>query len=54
MGEESVETIIEAIDENEELFMEEAADLFFHYLILLRSMGKSLQDVLTILEERKR
>ena len=54
VGEESVETIIEAIDENEELFMEEAADLFFHYLILLRSMGKSLEDVLTILEERKR
>ena len=53
VGEESVETIIEAIEENEELFMEEAADLFFHYLILLRSMGKSLEDVLTILEERK-
>ena len=53
VGEESVETIIEAIDDNEELFMEEAADLFFHYLILLRSMGKSLEDVLTILEERK-
>lgn len=54
VGEESIETIIEAIEENEELFMEEAADLFFHYLILLRSMGKSLEDILTILEERKR
>jgi len=34
--------------------MEEAADLFFHYLILLKSKGKSLEDVLLILEDRKR
>ena len=37
VGEESVETVIEAIANNEPLFMEEAADLFFHYLILLKS-----------------
>ena len=54
VGEESVETVIEAIANNEPLFMEEAADLFFHYLILLKSKGKSLEDVLGVLEERKR
>ena len=54
VGEESVETVIEAIADNEPLFMEEAADLFFHYLILLKSKGKRLEDVLAILEERKR
>ena len=54
VGEESVETVIEAIVDNEPLFMEEAADLFFHYLILLKSKGKCLEDVLAILEERKR
>ncbi|MBL6666549.1 MAG: bifunctional phosphoribosyl-AMP cyclohydrolase/phosphoribosyl-ATP diphosphatase HisIE [Flavobacteriaceae bacterium] len=54
VGEESVETVIEAIAKNEPLFMEEAADLFFHYLILLKSKGKSLEDVLGVLEERKR
>ncbi len=54
VGEEAVETVIEAVDGNEALFMEEAADLFFHYLILLKSKGKSLEDILALLEERKR
>ena len=54
VGEESIETIIEAIADNDLPFMEEAADLFFHYLILLKSKGKSLEDVLLILEDRKR
>ncbi len=54
VGEESFEMIIEAIANNEQLFIEEAADLFFHYLILLKSKGKSLEDVLLILEDRKR
>ena len=54
VGEESVETVIEAIANNDPLFMEESADLFFHYLILLKSKGKSLEDVLAILEKRKR
>ena len=54
VGEESFETVIEAIANNEQLFIEEAADLFFHYLILLKSKGKSLEDVLLILEDRKR
>jgi len=34
--------------------MEEAADLFFHYLILLKSKGKSLEDILALLKQRKR
>ena len=54
VGEESIETVIEAIADNDPLFLEEAADLFFHYLILLKSKGKCLEDVLAILEERKR
>tara|TARA_B100001059_G_scaffold13410_1_gene10757 strand:- start:1306 stop:1905 length:600 start_codon:yes stop_codon:yes gene_type:complete len=53
VGEESVETVIEAVAGNEQLFIDEAADLFFHYLILLKSKGKSLKDVLSVLEERK-
>ncbi len=53
VGEEAVETVIEAIADREDLFMEEAADLFFHYLILLRSKGKSLKDVGAVLEKRK-
>jgi len=54
VGEEAVETVIEAIDGNEALFMEEAADLVFHYLILLKSKGKSLEDILALLKQRKR
>ena len=54
VGEEAVETVIEAINNNELLFKEEAADLFFHYLILLRAKGKSLEDIIQVLEERKR
>ena len=54
VGEEAVETVIEAVDGNEALFMEEAADLFFHYLMLLKSKGKSLEDILALLKQRKR
>jgi len=54
VGEEAVENVIEAVDGNEALFMEEAADLFFHYLILLKSKGKSLEDILALLKQRKR
>ena len=43
LGEESFEMVIEAIANNEQLFMEEAADLFFHYLILLKSKGNPLK-----------
>lgn len=53
VGEEAVETVIEAVAEREDLFMEEAADLFFHYLILLKSKGRSLKDIGAVLNKRK-
>ncbi len=52
VGEEAVEVVIEAKDNNDELFVNEAADLLFHYLILLNAKGKSLNEVETILKER--
>ena len=54
VGEEAVETIIEAMNNEEKLFEEEAADLFFHYLILLRAKNKSLEDIVQVLEKRKK
>lgn len=54
VGEEATELIIEAKDNNEELFLNEAADLLFHYLILLRAKGYSLSDVVQFLEKRKK
>ena len=54
VGEEAVELIIEAKDNNDEKFLAEAADLLFHYLILLNAKGKRLDDVETILKERHR
>lgn len=54
VGEEAVELVIEAKDNNDELFLNEAADLLFHYLILLKEKGKSLKDVADVLEKRKR
>ncbi|WP_299162157.1 bifunctional phosphoribosyl-AMP cyclohydrolase/phosphoribosyl-ATP diphosphatase HisIE [uncultured Eudoraea sp.] len=52
VGEEAVETIIEAKDDNEKLFLEESADLLFHYLILLQAKGHLLKDVVDILKSR--
>jgi phosphoribosyl-AMP cyclohydrolase / phosphoribosyl-ATP pyrophosphohydrolase len=52
VGEEAIEVVIEAKDNNEELFLNESADLFFHYLILLQAKGYKMADVLTVLEER--
>jgi phosphoribosyl-ATP pyrophosphohydrolase/phosphoribosyl-AMP cyclohydrolase len=52
VGEEAVELVIEAKDNNEELFMGEAADLMFHYLILLSAKGYSLEQVVALLEQR--
>lgn len=52
VGEEAVETVIEAKDSNNELFKNEAADLLFHYLILLNAKGFSLKDIEQILKER--
>ena len=54
VGEEAVETVIEAKDENSELFLNESADLLFHYLILLNAKGFSLKDVEEILVNRKK
>ena len=51
-GEEAVELVIEAKDHDEQLFLNEAADLLFHYLILLNAKGYNLQDVTAILKER--
>ncbi|ACY40447.1 bifunctional phosphoribosyl-AMP cyclohydrolase/phosphoribosyl-ATP diphosphatase protein [Blattabacterium sp. (Blattella germanica) str. Bge] len=52
LGEEAVELIIESKDNNKNLFLNESADLLFHYLILLHEKGFSIQDVINILEER--
>ncbi|PWT70993.1 MAG: bifunctional phosphoribosyl-AMP cyclohydrolase/phosphoribosyl-ATP diphosphatase [Bacteroidetes bacterium] len=52
VGEEAVELVIESKDNNEELFINEAADLLFHYLILLKAKGHNLQDVIDVLEKR--
>jgi phosphoribosyl-ATP pyrophosphohydrolase/phosphoribosyl-AMP cyclohydrolase len=52
VGEEAVEIVIEAKDDNAELFLGEAADLLFHYLILLQAKGFLLSDVEKILKDR--
>lgn len=52
VGEEAVELVIEAKDNNEELFLNEAADLMFHYLLLLNAKGYKLQNVIQILQQR--
>lgn len=54
VGEEAVETVIEALGNNDKLFLNEAADLLFHYLILLQAKGKKLDDVLEVLEDRRK
>ena len=52
VGEEAVEMVIEAKDDNAELFLNESADLLFHYLLLLNAKGYKLQDVIDILKKR--
>lgn len=52
VGEEAVELVIEAKDDNADLFLNEAADLLFHYLILLSAKGYELGDVVKVLEGR--
>lgn len=52
VGEEAVELVIEAKDVNQELFLNEAADLLFHYLILLQAKDCSLSDVISVLQKR--
>lgn len=52
VGEEAVEVVIEAKDDNDDLFLNESADLLFHYLILLQQKEYSLKDVVKVLEGR--
>lgn len=54
VGEEAVEVVIEAKDDNDELFLNESADLLFHYLVLLNAKGFGLKDVLQVLEKRRK
>ena len=52
VGEEAVELVIEAKDDNDDLFLNESADLLFHYLILLQNKGFKLNDVINVLKNR--
>jgi len=52
VGEEAVETVIEAKDENDNLFLNESADLLFHYLILLQAKDFKLDDIVNVLNQR--
>ena len=52
VGEEAVEVVIEAKDDNDELFLDESADLLFHYLILLQAKGFKLNDIVNVLKNR--
>ena len=54
VGEEAVEVVIEAKDNNDDLFLDESADLLFHYLILLQAKGFKLKDVVKVLELRNK
>ncbi len=54
VGEEAIETVIEAKDDNDALFLNESADLLFHYLILLQAKGFSLKDIEATLRARKK
>lgn len=49
-----METVIEAIKGDQERFREEAADLFFHYLVLLEQTGVSLEAIITSLQRRRK
>ncbi len=54
VGEEAIETVIEAMDNNDELFLYESADLLFHYLMLLQAKGFRLEDIITELKSRQK
>jgi phosphoribosyl-ATP pyrophosphohydrolase/phosphoribosyl-AMP cyclohydrolase len=54
VGEEAVEVVIEAKDDNDDLFLDESADLLFHYLILLQAKGFQLNDVVQVLKSRQK
>jgi phosphoribosyl-ATP pyrophosphohydrolase/phosphoribosyl-AMP cyclohydrolase len=52
VGEEAIEMVIEAKDSNDALFLNESADLLFHYLVLLNAKGFELNDVVEVLKKR--
>jgi phosphoribosyl-ATP pyrophosphohydrolase/phosphoribosyl-AMP cyclohydrolase len=52
VGEEAIELVIEAKDDNDDLFLNESADLLFHYLILLQNKGYKINDVVNVLNKR--
>lgn len=52
VGEEAVELVIESMSKNDELFLGEAADLLYHYLVLLRDRQLSLKDIIAVLKKR--
>lgn len=52
VGEEAVEVVIEALRTDDQLLLEESADLLFHYLLLLKAKGYRLDDVLNVLKGR--
>ncbi|WP_370174103.1 bifunctional phosphoribosyl-AMP cyclohydrolase/phosphoribosyl-ATP diphosphatase HisIE [Leeuwenhoekiella palythoae] len=54
VGEEAVEVVIEAKDDNDDLFLNESADLLFHYLILLKAKGFGLNEIEQVLLDRKK
>ena len=54
VGEEAVEVVIEAKDNNDHLFLDESADLLFHYLILLQAKCFELNDVVNVLKGRQK
>jgi len=54
VGEEAVEVVIEAKDNNDDLFLSESADLLFHYLILLQAKGYQMNDVIEVLKKRQK
>ncbi|MBC7387741.1 MAG: bifunctional phosphoribosyl-AMP cyclohydrolase/phosphoribosyl-ATP diphosphatase HisIE [Opitutaceae bacterium] len=54
VGEEAIELVIEAKDNNKELFLGEAADLLYHYLVLLEAKDYSLEEVVKVLESRNK
>ncbi|WP_438988685.1 bifunctional phosphoribosyl-AMP cyclohydrolase/phosphoribosyl-ATP diphosphatase HisIE [Polaribacter sp.] len=54
VGEEAVETVIEAMDNNDELFLYESADLLFHYLMLLQAKGFTLKNIEAELKKRQK
>ncbi|WP_292010938.1 bifunctional phosphoribosyl-AMP cyclohydrolase/phosphoribosyl-ATP diphosphatase HisIE [Chryseobacterium sp.] len=52
VGEEAVEVVIEAKDNNDDLFKNEAADLLYHFLILLKAKNFKLEDIEEVLKTR--